>query len=129
MKTLQPLCVTDVGLAAGNVFGVPGIDQRHREPALFQDLVDRNPVDPGGFHDDRLDPALFEPVGQPMQIVGEGIERPDRFGIPVRTDGRNVHPGADVDRRRVRVHWRHVPLPPGRLDLNHGVSHATLPPA
>ena len=84
MKTLQPLCVTDVGLAAGNVFGVPGIDQRHREPALFQDLVDRNPIDPGGFHDDRLDPALFEPVGQPMQIGGEGIERPDRFGIPVR---------------------------------------------
>lgn len=85
MKTLQPLCVTDVGLAPGNVPGIPGIDQRHREPTLFQDLVDRNPVDPGGFHDDRLDPALFEPVGQPMQIGGEGIERPDRFGIPVRT--------------------------------------------
>ena len=112
------MCVTDVGLAAGNVFGVPGIDQRHREPTLFQDLVDRNPVDPGGFHDDRLDPALSEPVGQPMQIISEGIECSDRFGIPVRTDGRNVHPGADVDGRRVRVDWRHVPLTPGRLYLN-----------
>src|SRR3954471_21313523 len=38
-----------VGLAPGNVPGIPGIDQRHREPTLFQDLVDRNPVDPGGF--------------------------------------------------------------------------------
>jgi hypothetical protein len=66
------------------VLGVPGIDQRHCEPTLFQDLVDWNPVDPGGFHDNRLDPALFEPVGQPMQIVSEGIEGPDRIGIPVR---------------------------------------------
>jgi hypothetical protein len=92
------------------------------EPTLFQDLVDWDPIDPGRFHDDRLDPALFEPVGQPMQIVGEGIE-------PVRDPGpgRNVHLGADVDRRRVRVHWGHVPLTPGRLDLNHGVSRSLLP--
>jgi hypothetical protein len=37
----QPLSVADVGLAAGNVLGISGVDQHHREPALLEDLVDR----------------------------------------------------------------------------------------
>ena len=122
MQALQPLGVADVGLAARNVLGVAGVDQHHLEPALLEDLVGRDPVDAGGLHDDRLDPALLEPVGEPVQIAGEGAEGAHRLRVTVRTDRRHMHRGADVDRRRIRVDGRHVPLPAGPLASSHGTS-------
>jgi len=119
VQALQPFGVTDVGLAPWDVLGIPGVHQHHLEPTLLQDLVDRDPVDPGALHDDRLDAALGEPIGQPVEIGGEGLERPHRLLIAIRTDGGHVHGGADVDRRRVRVNRGQLLPTAGPLGLRH----------
>jgi hypothetical protein len=103
VETLQPLCVADVGLAAWNVLRVPGVDHHHLEAPLFQDFEYRNPVNPGRFHDDGLYPATSEPVRQPVKIIGEGTERPNRFIVAVWANGRDVCRGADIYRRRGRM--------------------------
>ena len=61
MKPLQPLRVADVGLASGHVLGIARIDKEHREATGVEKLEDRNPVDAGRFHDDRLDAAFRKP--------------------------------------------------------------------
>ena len=68
--------IADVGLPSGHVLGIPGIDHHDRKPALFQDLEDGDPIDPGRLHGDRLDPAAGEPVCQPFQVIAEGAECP-----------------------------------------------------
>ncbi len=121
MQALQPLRVADVGLATRHMFGVPGVDQHDLEPALLQDLVSRNPVDPGAFHHDRFDPALGEPVRQAVQVLGEGLERPHRPLVAVRTNSGHVHGGADVDGRRSGMDRRQVFPSAGLLRLGHGM--------
>ena len=46
----DPLAVGDIALAAGHVLEMPGVDEQHLEAARLEDLVDRDPVDAGGFH-------------------------------------------------------------------------------
>src|ERR1700693_1619935 len=84
---------------------VPRVDYHHLEPALFQDFEDRDPVNPGRFHHDRPDAALGEPVGQPVKVIGEGLERSDRFLVAIRADSRDMYRGADIDRGRGRMNW------------------------
>ena len=43
---------------------------------------------------------MFKPVCQPVQIIGKGLECPDRLRITIRADGRNMDGGANIDRRR-----------------------------
>ena len=50
----DPLGVLDVGLAAGDLLDVLGVDQHHLEAAL-QQVEDRLPVDAGRFHGDVAD--------------------------------------------------------------------------
>ena len=121
MQPLQPLGVGHVGLAAGHVFGVAGVDQHHSEPALFQDLENRDPIDAGALHGDCLDPALLEPVSQPVQVGGEGAEAAHRFRIAVRADRRHVQGGANVDRGCMGVDGRHLPPPAGSFGFWHQV--------
>ena len=52
MKLAQPRGIADIGFAPRHILGVPRIDQNDIKAALLQDLVDRDPVDPGGFHRD-----------------------------------------------------------------------------
>jgi hypothetical protein len=58
VKPLQPLCITDVGLAPGYVLGIARIDEEHRDATGVEDLKNRDPIDAGRFHDDRVDTAL-----------------------------------------------------------------------
>lgn len=109
VQTLQPLRVADVGLAARYVLRVPGVDHHHLESALFEDFENRDPVDACRFHDDCLDPAIGEPVRQPVKVIGKGPERPDRFHVAIRTHGRDVYGGANVDRRRGRMNSAEIP--------------------
>ena len=125
VQTLQPLCVADVGLAPGHVLRVPGVDHHHLEPSLFQDFEDRNPVNTGRFHDDRLDPAPGEPVRQPVKIIGKRPERSNRFFVAIWTDGRDMYCGADIDRRRGRVDRDQISRFTRPLRLRHAVN----PPA
>lgn len=125
VQPLQPFGVADVGLAPGHVLGVAGIDQHHREPTLFQHLEDRDPVNPGALHRDRPDAAVFEPVGEPMQVGGEGAEPPHRLRVAARLDGCHMQGGTDVDRGRMVVDGRHLLFPAaGLLRFDHGTPSA-----
>jgi DNA repair photolyase len=71
--------------------GIASVDDPNLEAPLLENFVNRDPVDPGRFHHDRLDPALCEPISKPVQIASERSERPDRFGIARGADGRHVN--------------------------------------
>ena len=87
MEFAQPLTVLDITLAAGDVFDVAGVDEQHLEATRFEDVVDRDPVDPGGFHGDAGDATGDEPVGEPLEVGGEGPEGSDGGGVPIGRDG------------------------------------------
>ena len=120
VQPLQPLRIGDVGLATGDVLGIPGVDKHHGKPTLFQDLEGRDPVDAGGLHRDRLDVALLEPVGETVQVGREGAEAANRFGITAGTDCGHMHGCTDVDCCRTGMNRRHLPLSAGSLGLGLG---------
>ena len=120
MQTLQPLGVAHVRLAARHLLDLTGIDHHHREAALGEDLVERDPVDPGRLQGHGGDPALLKPVGEALQVAREGAEGTHRFGIAAGRDGRHMHPGADVNGGRVGVDWGEIPPQAGRRLARHG---------
>jgi hypothetical protein len=61
MEVLQPLAISDVGLAARHVLDMTGVDQANAKATVFQDLKERNPENPHRFHNDAFDAALLEP--------------------------------------------------------------------
>jgi len=93
VQALQPLRIAHVGLATRHVFGVPGVDQHHLEPALLQ----------------------------AVQVLNEGLERPHRLLVAVRTDSGHVHSGAGVDGRRSGMNRRQVFPSAGLLRLGRGI--------
>jgi hypothetical protein len=107
VQSLQPLCITDVGLASGYVLGIARIDEEHCKATGVEELKDRDPIDAGRFHDDRVDAALGKPVHQPMQISGEGTEAAHRLRCAICIHGSHVHGGPDVDRGRVCMDHQH----------------------
>jgi hypothetical protein len=120
VQALQPLSIADVALAPRDVLGVAGVDQHDLEPALLEDLVGRDPVNPGRLHGDGFDPALLEPVGEPVQLAGDGAEGSHRLRITVWADGRHMHRGTNIDGRRVGMDGRQITSAIGSLDLSHG---------
>ena len=97
VQLAEPLTVLDVAFAPGDVFDVTGVDEQHLQPARFKNVVDRDPVDPGGFHGDGGDLAGDEPVGEAVEVGGEGPEGLDRRGVSIGGDGHIVLGGATVD--------------------------------
>jgi hypothetical protein len=49
---LYPAAVSHVSLAAFDLFGFFGIHQRYFDAAVFEQGIQRHPVDTGGFHRD-----------------------------------------------------------------------------
>ena len=80
VQLAQPLTVLDIALASGDVFDVPGVDEQHLDPPRLEDVVDRDPVDAGGFHGDAGDATRDEPVGEALEVRGEGPEGLDGEG-------------------------------------------------
>jgi hypothetical protein len=93
----EPLRVGHVGLAAGHVLHVPGVDEADLEAAGLENLEHWNPVDASRLHHDGLDPAGGEPLGQGMQILGEGAEGTDRLFRPIRRNSDEQLGSANVD--------------------------------
>ena len=75
----QPLGVCDVGLAAGHVLDVRGVDQEQLEVVLEQ-VVDRLPVDARGLHRDVGNAKSLEPVTQREQVGGHGLKLRAQLG-------------------------------------------------
>src|SRR5437762_713666 len=87
VEILKPLTIQDVGLAARNVVHVLGVDQMDFNVSRLQDLKQWNPVDTRGFHCDRVDAALLQPVRQGVEIFSERGKRSYRFSIPIGRHG------------------------------------------
>jgi hypothetical protein len=64
--------------------GVTGSDQGDRTAAGFEALQQGNPVHPRRFHDDGGDPAGCQPVGEPLQVPGQGPKSLHRLRSPIR---------------------------------------------
>ena len=92
MQLPQPLTVFDVALAAGDMFDVAGVDEQDFDPAGFEDVGDRDPVDPSGLHGDARDATREEPVGEALEVGGEGPEGLDGRGVQVGRDRHIVKP-------------------------------------
>ena len=93
----QPLAILNVALAPRHVFDVAGVDEQDLEAAGFEDVVDRDPVDPGRFHGDARHATGEEPIGEAFEVGGKGPEGLDGGGIPIRRDGHVVLSGAAVE--------------------------------
>ena len=62
MKPLQPLRITDVGLASRHVFGIACVDDENRKTPGVEKFEDWNPVYARGLHHDRLDTTFGKPI-------------------------------------------------------------------
>ena len=119
MQLPQPSGIADISLPPRHVFGVAGVHDDHIEPVPIENLVGRNPIDPGGFHRHAGDATGFEPVCQVMQILSEGAKRTHRCVTGIRVDRRHVHGRSDVDGGRRRVD--HLEF---RVATGHCLCHA-----
>jgi hypothetical protein len=117
VELLDPLAIEDVGLAAGDVLHAAGVDETDLEAPIFEDLDEGDPVDAGGLHGDGGDPASSEPVGEGVEVGGEGVELPHvlAFGVGAWGNCGEVGMGADIDAGGVGVELRE-----GRR-LTHGL--------
>ena len=97
MQLAEPLTVLDVTLPAGHVFDVAGVDEQDLQASGFEDVVDRDPVDAGGFHGDAGDATRDEPVGEALEVRGKGPEGLHGGGVPIRGNGDEVLGGTAVD--------------------------------
>ena len=115
----QPLALLDVGLAPGEILGVPRVHQIDLKAPSVEDLVQGNPVDAGRLHRDRGHAALLQPVRQTMQVGRETLKPTDRVGIPIWPDRDVMRAVADVDPGGVGVHHLQPrvisPEPPGQF--------------
>jgi hypothetical protein len=100
----QPLALLHVGLAPGEVLGVPRVHQIDLKTARVEDLVDGNPVDARGLERDGGHPTLLQPLRQALQIGGEALEPADRVRIPIGPDRHVVRTVTDVDPGGVGMH-------------------------
>ena len=113
----DPDGVGDVGLAAGDVAQVAGVE----EPAfdvVLEEVEDRLPVDPGRLHPDQGHPMSDQPVAQGQQVPGRGPELM-ALGLPLSVRPR--HPNAGDARGLVHVE--------AGAPLDHGVHRSSLLPA
>ena len=103
MQLLDPLAVEDVGLFARHILDVTGVDQIDLKAPRFQDVVAGNPVDPRRLHGHGVHTAGFQPIGQGVQVTGEGLEHPDRDFIAAFGHSDIDLVVADVQSSRVEV--------------------------
>jgi len=119
VQLLQPLAIAHIRLAPRDILDLPRIDQQHLQAAALQNLKRRNPVNPGRFHDHGFHPTTGEPVRQAMKIIGKSPERLDGILVTVRADGRDMHGGTNINRRRGGVNPRQFPRLTGSFRPKH----------
>ena len=103
-QLLQPLAIQHVRFLPRDVLYMPRIDQIHREAARFQQLIHRNPIDPGRFHNHRIDPTARQPITKLHQILSEALELAHRVLASIRRHRNVMALRAHIDSCRIRIH-------------------------
>jgi Protein kinase domain len=93
-RDLKPANLT---LAARKILDVPGVHEDHVEAARLEDLVDGDPIDAGGLHRHVRHAAGRQPVGEAMEVTGEGGKRPHGCRVAIGRHGDEVLGGSAVD--------------------------------
>jgi hypothetical protein len=104
MQALQPLAIEPIGFrSAGGALRLAGINQQDLQTTRLQELEQRNPVDTGGCHGDGGHATVNEPVGQGVEVGGEGAKTTHGLGVAPWGHGDPVLGFTNVDARSVRV--------------------------
>jgi hypothetical protein len=82
---------------------VTRVNEHHVDTARLEDLIERDPVDAGGFHRHAGHTARRQPIGPAMEICGEGLEGAHGSRVPVGGYGDIVRVGTAIDARGIGV--------------------------
>ena len=93
------------GRAVGAVWQSDGV-KKDFHTSRFQNLEEGNPIDSGGLHRHRLNASALQPIGEPLEIFGEGLETANGFWVVIGRKGHIDLPGANVDAGGVRPKHR-----------------------
>jgi hypothetical protein len=106
VQLLDPLAIQNIAFATRDMLEAPTVDQVDFEAARFEQIEDRNPVHPRGFHGDRVDATGHQPIRQGLQIDGEDAKDPHTLcvGGALGWDTRPNFAGADVQAGGVGMH-------------------------
>ena len=63
VQLLQPLAILYIALAPRYVLDMARVNQHHLKTALFENLVQRYPVNTRRLHRHRLNPTQAQPIG------------------------------------------------------------------
>lgn len=98
VQALEPLAVEPIGFwSSGGAFGLTGVDEEDLDAAGLQEFESGNPVAPGGFPGHGGDAAVEEPVGEGIEVGGEGAETAHGLRVATRGHGHPVLGFAEVD--------------------------------
>jgi hypothetical protein len=104
MQALQPLTSEPSSLwSAGGTLRLAGIDQEDLQAPGLSKCKQGHPVDTGGLHGDGGHATVDEPVGQGVEVGGEGAETTHGLRVTTRGHGDPVLSFADVDASGVGV--------------------------
>jgi hypothetical protein len=98
----QPCRVAHVGLAAGDLLDVAGVDE-HQLEVVFEDVPHRLPIHPGGLHHDLADLVRSQPVAERQESSDRRSER-GQVPLAAAVGGRDAHARGharlvDIERR------------------------------
>src|SRR5437870_4217371 len=110
MQILKPLAIENIGFAARNVMNMLSIYQMNFNASSLQDLKQRNPIDTGRFHGDRVHAALLNPVGQGVEILGKRGKRSHRFVIPISGNGDKNFRRSNINTASIWSHDGQTPI-------------------
>jgi hypothetical protein len=123
LKELRnPFAVLGIGLSAGNLLNVLGVDQQDLE-APFEEVLDGFPEDPRGLHGHVSHLPLSQPIAKGQQISGHRPELPHLLSALPSKDADHDRLLVDVQTGTRRIHQIQL-IPPGARSANH---HTTAP--
>jgi hypothetical protein len=91
------LAVEDVSFLSRYVLDITCIDQTDFYSSVLQDVIERNPIDPGRLHGNRSNGRLEKPLSQFMEIASKAGKDFDRFSISIRRDCNIDFGRTDID--------------------------------
>src|SRR5678816_2992729 len=79
------------------------VHQIDLETTLFEDLIERNPIDAGRLHGYRLYPTTLQPVGHPMQVSCKTLKPAYWLVISIRRHGDVMRTVPHINSRSMRM--------------------------